>query len=62
MATKSFTTEYKFTSKSVPKLLKAIEMQENPMSPIKRKSNNKFIVTLSFNWGHRIFLHLYCLE
>ncbi|ASE37823.1 hypothetical protein [Staphylococcus pettenkoferi] len=45
MATKSFTTEYKFTSKSVPKLLKAIEMQENPMSPIKRKSNNKFIVT-----------------
>ena len=45
MATKSFTTDYKFTSKSVPKLLKAIEMQENPMSPIKRKSNNKFIVT-----------------
>lgn len=45
MATKSFTTEYKFTSKSVPKLLKAIEMQENPRSPIKRKSSNKFIVT-----------------
>lgn len=45
MATKSFTTEYKFTSKSVPKLLKAIEMQENPRLPIKRKSNNKFIVT-----------------
>lgn len=45
MATKSFTTEYKFTSKSVPKLLKAIEMQENPRSPIKRKSKNKFIVT-----------------
>ncbi|OFK74559.1 hypothetical protein CJ235_01940 [Staphylococcus pettenkoferi] len=45
MATKSFTTEYKFTSKSVPKLLKAIEKQENPMSSIKRKSNNKFIVT-----------------
>lgn len=45
MATKSFTTEYNFTSKSVPKLLKAIEMQENSRAPIKRKSNNKFIVT-----------------
>ncbi|MHD0383455.1 hypothetical protein MUA31_11310 [Staphylococcus simulans] len=29
MATKSFTTEYKFTAKSAPNLLKAIEQQEN---------------------------------
>ncbi|WP_436860535.1 hypothetical protein [Staphylococcus caeli] len=29
MATISFTTEYKFTAKTAPKLLNAIEQQEN---------------------------------
>lgn len=29
MATKSFTTEYKFSAKSAPKLLNAIENQDN---------------------------------
>ncbi len=43
MATKSFTTEYKFTSKSVPKLLKAIEMQEKTNHSI-NKSNKKIVI------------------
>lgn len=39
MATLSFTTEYKFTAKTAPKLLKAIEQQENKRNhPINAKT------------------------
>ncbi|UXV43465.1 hypothetical protein [Staphylococcus simulans] len=39
MATLSFTTEYKFTAKTAPKLLKAIEQQENKINhPINAKT------------------------
>ena len=37
MATKSFTTEYKFSAKSAPKLLNAIENQDNLQNVIMNK-------------------------
>lgn len=46
MATKSFTTEYKFTAKSVANLLKAIEQQEN-LKEHSSKQTSTNIVTVT---------------
>ncbi|MCY6990984.1 hypothetical protein [Staphylococcus argensis] len=49
MATKSFTTEYQFTSKSVASLIKTIEMQEKSNHSICKPNNKKIAIVKDSN-------------